>query len=185
MLKMSSVTLIRERLSSRARTYVWGRGASQLFEMVLSPRVPGMIRRALKAAVNEILSDAPATSIDLWAVHPGGTSVIDAVQRALDLKPEALADSRDVLRRYGNMSSATVMFVLEHATESTTKSIQRFFVPELVMEVISTSSIRPNVSIVLINMLSDIFDILHTSSSKAGPDAYGTRRRVRPSVGLL
>jgi predicted naringenin-chalcone synthase len=83
------------------------------FEMVLSSRVPGMIRRALKAAANEILSDAPPTSIDLWAVHPGGTSVVDAVQRALDLKPEALADSREVLRRYGNMSSATVMFVLD------------------------------------------------------------------------
>ena len=41
------------------------------FEMVLSPRVPGMIRRALKGAANEILSDAPAASIDLWAVHPG------------------------------------------------------------------------------------------------------------------
>ena len=83
------------------------------FEMVLSSRVPGMIRRALKAAANEILSDAPPTSIDLWAVHPGGTSVVDAVQRALDLKPEALADSREVLRSYGNMSSATVMFVLD------------------------------------------------------------------------
>jgi predicted naringenin-chalcone synthase len=38
--------------------------------------------------------------------------VVDAVQRALDLKPEALSYSRDVLRTYGNMSSATVMFVL-------------------------------------------------------------------------
>jgi predicted naringenin-chalcone synthase len=40
--------------------------------------------------------------------------VLDAVERALDLDGEALAASREVLRNYGNMSSATVMFVLEH-----------------------------------------------------------------------
>ena len=80
--------------------------------MVLSPRVPNMILRTLKAGANEVLSQAPAGSIDLWAIHPGGASVVDAVQRALDLAPEALSYSRDVLRTYGNMSSATVMFVL-------------------------------------------------------------------------
>jgi predicted naringenin-chalcone synthase len=82
------------------------------FEMVLAPRVPNMILRTLKAGANEILSQAPAGSIDLWAIHPGGASVVDAVQRALDLAPEALSYSREVLRTYGNMSSATVMFVL-------------------------------------------------------------------------
>jgi alpha-pyrone synthase len=46
-------------------------------------------------------------------VHPGGRSILDAVARALDLAPTALDASRDVLRRFGNMSSATVMFVLE------------------------------------------------------------------------
>src|SRR5262249_10749184 len=83
-----------------------------VLEMVLAPRVPNMILRTLKAGANEILSQAPAGCIDLWAIHPGGASIVDAVQRALDLKPEALSYSRDVLRTYGNMSSATVMFVL-------------------------------------------------------------------------
>jgi predicted naringenin-chalcone synthase len=46
-------------------------------------------------------------------VHPGGRTVLDAVERALDLAPAALASSRDILRRYGNMSSATVMFVID------------------------------------------------------------------------
>jgi predicted naringenin-chalcone synthase len=45
-------------------------------------------------------------------VHPGGRSVLDAVERALRLGPTALAASRDVLRQNGNMSSATVMFVM-------------------------------------------------------------------------
>jgi len=88
------------------------------FEMMLSPRVPGVIRRALKAKANNILSGLPPSSIDLWAVHPGGTSVIDAVQRAFDIKPEAVLASRDVLHRFGNMSSATVMFVLEDMLRS-------------------------------------------------------------------
>jgi predicted naringenin-chalcone synthase len=82
------------------------------FEMMLSSRVPAVIRRALKAGVDQILSGAPPASIDLWAVHPGGTSVLDAVQRAFDVKPAAISASRGVLRSYGNMSSATVMFVL-------------------------------------------------------------------------
>jgi predicted naringenin-chalcone synthase len=50
--------------------------------------------------------------IDLWAVHPGGRSILDAVEKGFALAPDALADSRGVLARFGNMSSATVMFVL-------------------------------------------------------------------------
>ena len=55
---------------------------------------------------------ATVSEIDLWAVHPGGRTILDAVQGALELEAEAMADSREVLRRFGNMSSATVLFVL-------------------------------------------------------------------------
>src|SRR3974377_2027004 len=54
----------------------------------------------------------PVGSIVLWAVHPGGHTILEAVERALDLPPVALQPSREVLRRYGHMSSAAVMFVL-------------------------------------------------------------------------
>ncbi len=83
------------------------------FDMVLSGQVPATIRDALRARANEILGGKKASAIDLWAVHPGGRTVLDAVERAFDLEPSALATSREVLRAYGNMSSATVMFVLE------------------------------------------------------------------------
>jgi predicted naringenin-chalcone synthase len=83
------------------------------FDMVLSGQVPGTIHDALQKSVGEILDGADVGAIDLWAVHPGGRTVLDAVERAFALAPEALAASRDVLRRYGNMSSGTVMFVLE------------------------------------------------------------------------
>jgi predicted naringenin-chalcone synthase len=49
----------------------------------------------------------------LWAVHPGGRTVLDSVEQAFALEPNALAASRSVLNDYGNMSSGTVMFVLD------------------------------------------------------------------------
>ena len=83
----------------------------QGFDMVLSGGVPGAIRSGLAQARSTILKD-PAP-VDLWAVHPGGRSVLDAVEAALELPSPALAVSRGVLNDFGNMSSSTVMFVLE------------------------------------------------------------------------
>ena len=83
------------------------------FDMFLSGRVPQAIRAGLRAGAPAILDGAPAGAIDRWAVHPGGRSVLDAVEQGLDLGPPALAASRDILDRFGNMSSATVMFVLQ------------------------------------------------------------------------
>ena len=88
------------------------------FDMVLSGGVPGAIFDALHERSDEILDGKPIGAIDMWAVHPGGRTVLDAVERAFDLAPPALAVSRDVLRRYGNMSSATVMFVIEQLLRS-------------------------------------------------------------------
>lgn len=82
----------------------------QGFDMVLSGGVPGAIRGALAKSHDEILGGA---DIDLWAVHPGGRTVLDAVEQAFDLSPSALMPSRGVLNDYGNMSSGTVMFVLD------------------------------------------------------------------------
>lgn len=88
------------------------------FDMVLSGEVPAVIQDALRTHAGEILGGAAAGSIDLWAVHPGGRTVLDAVERAFALAPPMLTASREVLRRYGNMSSATVMFVLERLLRS-------------------------------------------------------------------
>jgi len=83
------------------------------FDMVLSGAVPATIHYALREHAAEILGGARSESIDLWAVHPGGRTVLDAVEHAFRLPAPALDHSREVLRRYGNMSSATVMFVIE------------------------------------------------------------------------
>jgi alpha-pyrone synthase len=82
----------------------------QGFDMVLSGGVPGAIRSGLARARSSFLDESP---IDLWAVHPGGRTVLDAVEAALELPPPALSVSRGVLSDFGNMSSSTVMFVLE------------------------------------------------------------------------
>jgi predicted naringenin-chalcone synthase len=57
------------------------------------------------------------SDIDLWAIHPGGRAVLDTCERALGLAPDALAGSRVVLRHYGNMSSPTILFVMDHLLE--------------------------------------------------------------------
>jgi len=54
-----------------------------------------------------------AQAADSWAVHPGGRSILDAVARGLELGDHALDPSRRVLASHGNMSSATVLFVLQ------------------------------------------------------------------------
>lgn len=83
------------------------------FDMILSGRVPGTINEALRAGAARVLPGLAAGDIDLWAVHPGGRTVLAAVEGAFGLDAAALAASRGVLRDYGNMSSPTVMFVLE------------------------------------------------------------------------
>lgn len=90
------------------------------FEMFLSGRVPGAISHGLDRVAGEILDGAAPQALELWAVHPGGRSVLDAVEHGLGLEPAALAASRSVLSRFGNMSSATVMFVLQSLLDSAT-----------------------------------------------------------------
>jgi predicted naringenin-chalcone synthase len=87
------------------------------FDMLLSGQVPVALGKALDARGSTLGSDiiGPYTTddISLWGVHPGGRTVLDAVERGLALPPDALSASRNILERFGNMSSATVMFVLE------------------------------------------------------------------------
>jgi alpha-pyrone synthase len=83
------------------------------FDMHLSGQVPGEIKRAMKDVGSVVTRGRDVQDIDLWAVHPGGRTILDAVEQGLELPAEALRFSRDILSRYGNMSSATVMFVLQ------------------------------------------------------------------------
>jgi len=87
------------------------------FDMHLSGQVPGQIGKALRQLDSQMTRGKDPLAIDLWAVHPGGRSILDAVEKGLGLPAAALASSRSVLAKYGNMSSATVMFVLREILE--------------------------------------------------------------------
>ncbi len=107
------------------------------FEMNLSGEVPGRIAAALaepdiRAA---ILRGDDVRDIKAWAVHAGGRSILDAVERGLGLWPSALHASRAVLHDCGNMSSATLMFVLARQIKSRPeRGIALAFGPGLAVE---------------------------------------------------
>ena len=69
--------------------------------------------------------------VDRFFCHPGGAKVIDALESAYDLEAGTLTESRDVLRDYGNMSAATVMFVLDRALRNGSSHWNRALVSAL------------------------------------------------------
>ncbi len=85
------------------------------FEMTLSARVPDAIARHLPGLVDLALESAglDRAAVASWAVHPGGPRVLASVAAVLDLPGESLATSHGVLADHGNMSSATILFILE------------------------------------------------------------------------
>lgn len=105
------------------RAMAWTIG-DEGFEMALSSYVPRVIGAHIDDAVHRLLAhdrdvaDADDGSLaDIvahWVIHPGGREILDRVQQRLGLSDAQLAPSRDTLREYGNMSSATVLFVLKH-----------------------------------------------------------------------
>jgi len=82
---------------------------------IFSKSIPGLVEDEFETVLNEFLRrhDWSLRDMDSFACHPGGAKVLSALERALGLEEGGLSHSRDVLRRYGNMSSVTVMFVLE------------------------------------------------------------------------
>jgi predicted naringenin-chalcone synthase len=85
------------------------------FEMDLSARVPEVIAQSLRPWLEEWL-ESHGLNIDRvasWAVHPGGPRILQACTEAIGLKTDRLAASYEVLAEFGNMSSPTVLFVLD------------------------------------------------------------------------
>lgn len=85
------------------------------FKAVFSRDIPTLVRRHMRDVVCEFLAQQRLDlgDIDQFICHPGGVKVLAALEEAFRLPAGALADSRSVLRDYGNMSAATLLFVLE------------------------------------------------------------------------
>jgi predicted naringenin-chalcone synthase len=108
------------------------------FEMTLSDRVPDLIERHVAGWIQDWLGShgLSVSSIGSWAVHPGGPSILDAVAASLGLSDSALEISRQVLAEHGNMSSPTVLFILDRLRSTGAKKpcVMMAFGPGLVAE---------------------------------------------------
>jgi predicted naringenin-chalcone synthase len=84
------------------------------FLMRLSPCIPDFIAARVKGLICRSLKKIclQPEDVSLWAFHPGGKKILDEIRRVLQLEEGALVHSYEVLRKYGNMSSATILFVL-------------------------------------------------------------------------
>ncbi|NNF14876.1 MAG: type III polyketide synthase [Gemmatimonadetes bacterium] len=85
------------------------------FRMTLSPRIPDLIEGTVRPWLEAWLAEEGLSLDDVgsWAIHPGGPRILSSCRRALGLPRESTAVSEEVLRECGNMSSATVLFILQ------------------------------------------------------------------------
>jgi predicted naringenin-chalcone synthase len=94
------------------------------FRMGLSRDVPRILGRHVRPMTEQLLSRHGLALGDVvgWVVHPGGPEILETVGAELELTSDQLQPSRDVLRDYGNCSSATVPLILEHVRDRLTES---------------------------------------------------------------
>lgn len=118
----------------------WSIG-DQGFDMTLSTYVPDILSGELHTFLDPIFETYGLTQsdIDLWGIHPGGRAILDKVESTLSLKNDALRASRAVLSGYGNMSSATILFVLkellnEPISDNSQRALAMAFGPGLTIE---------------------------------------------------
>jgi len=85
------------------------------FEMVLSSYVPKILESNIEVTMSQLLSkaDLEKSDVDFWAVHPGGRAILDKIRDGMSIPESMLVASRSVLNDYGNLSSATILFVLK------------------------------------------------------------------------
>ncbi|MGA3286263.1 MAG: type III polyketide synthase [Bacteroidota bacterium] len=112
------------------------------FEMILSSELPKIILNEAAPQLISILTkqNIPVNRITHWALHPGGRAILDSLQNGLQLNDEQMAPSRAVLNTYGNLSSASILFVLKELFKSTVLKKDELvcavaFGPGLTMEV--------------------------------------------------
>jgi alkylresorcinol/alkylpyrone synthase len=90
------------------------------FRLVLSPKLPDIVREHVGADVDQLLAAQGLGRGDVrhWVCHPGGPKILKAIQESLGLPQEALAPSWKSLSEIGNLSSASVLFILKEALEA-------------------------------------------------------------------
>lgn len=92
------------------------------FEMVLNANVPNHILNEIGSAYHELVGDS---ACDFYAIHPGGKRILQAFTNGIGIEEEKLKESYEVLKEFGNMSSPTVLFVLEKVIQQAVASKKR------------------------------------------------------------
>ncbi len=111
--------------------------SSSGFLMTLSGYVPELISADFSPFVEKAMDAAGVDKISRWCIHPGGKRILQAIEKSLLLPNTELSHAYDVLREYGNMSSATILFVLKRHMQDKKKQGNIFgaaFGPGLTME---------------------------------------------------
>ena len=105
---------------SNSSEYMGWKIGSYGFEMLLSSDLPKIILAEAVPTLHETLAgfQVQPESIVHWALHPGGRAILDAMQKGMRLTDEQMAPSRTVLRNYGNISSASILFVLKEILQN-------------------------------------------------------------------
>lgn len=90
------------------------------FLMTLSAYIPQLIENGVKELFENAIQQMGISKDEIvhWAIHPGGRKILDTVQKELNLAPDSLSSSVEILKNYGNMSSPTILFVLKHLWEN-------------------------------------------------------------------
>ncbi len=94
------------------------------FEMVLSSYVPKLVKGGIAQLVSQLKAQFGISTFDLYAMHPGGRAILEAIESELSISQTDNVWAYQVLQDYGNMSSATVLFVLQKLLQNSNTSDQ-------------------------------------------------------------
>lgn len=98
----------------------WEVGNNGLF-MKLSPQVPILIKTNIQKIIDPLIGKHTTVSECDWPIHPGGKSILEAIEKKLELNKNQTAASWETLSNHGNMSSATFLFVLDQLRAQKTR----------------------------------------------------------------
>ncbi|MFZ1633315.1 MAG: type III polyketide synthase [Chitinophagales bacterium] len=134
--------------------------SSTAFRMYLSRHLVKTIKENIQPVVDEFLS-VDKSDIDYWAIHPGGVKIVEAVQESLSLSPQQVDASLQVLQQYGNMSSPTILFILQRILNTVRNS------DAAQNKNIFACAFGPGLTVELIQLLSVDTTVHHKSKSEA------------------
>lgn len=134
--RFDSILATGSRVFPKHRDAMTWRITDQGFRMTLENTVPRLIEQELARAVGAFLAEQglQIEEIQNWAIHPGGPKILDACGKALGLSAEDLQVSRKVLSEIGNVSSPTLLFVLNALQKKAGPTLMLAFGPGLTVE---------------------------------------------------